>query len=63
MCEDCEQAAEAVVANKPKCRCAKCRVAGNVLAVERPSRAIEQGLGPWCVACHHFILTMNKKPE
>ncbi len=48
---------EAVVADKPKCKCKACNAGGSVLAVNRPAASAERGLAPWCVACHHFILT------
>lgn len=58
MCEDCEQAMEAVIANKPKCPCSKCRTGGSVLAVEGPPGSVP-GLHPWCVSCHHFIVVTH----
>ncbi len=46
----------AVVQNKPGCGCSMCKVAGNVLAIDRPAGSIQRGLSPWCLACQHFIL-------
>jgi starvation-inducible outer membrane lipoprotein len=57
MCEDCEQSMEAVLQEKPKCACKDCRTGGHVLAVNRPAGSATRDLAPWCVACHHFILT------
>lgn len=53
----------AVVENKPPCKCSSCRTGGHVLAVERPAGAAERGLAPWCVSCHHFILTGHARNE
>ena len=57
MCVDCERSMEAVVRNAKKCTCTRCRAGGFVLAVNRPVGSTTQGLSPWCVNCHHFILT------
>ena len=63
MCEDCERPFEAVLEDKPACACAHCRSAGFVLAVQRPAGSVQSGLSPWCVDCHHFILTGHLRPE
>lgn len=61
MCRDCERAMEVVVAGKPSCDCKGCMTAGHVLAVERGPGSTVQGLGPWCVSCHHFIMIEPQK--
>jgi hypothetical protein len=48
---------EAVVQGTAECKCRSCRTGGHVLAVERPAGSMQRGLSPWCVSCHHFILT------
>ena len=57
MCEDCERAFEEVLQNKPECDCKDCMLGGHVLAIEHPPGEGPHGLTPWCVGCHHFILT------
>ncbi len=57
MCGDCERPMEEVMQNKPGCVCQSCTTGGSVIAVESSPRSTHRGLAPWCVACHHFILT------
>lgn len=61
MCDDCERPFEDVVKDSSACTCAHCHGAGFVLAVERPAGSAETGLAPWCVGCHHFILTGHQR--
>jgi len=63
MCEDCERSFEAMEKGTKHCKCAHCHGAGFVLAVQRPAGSAETGLAPWCVGCHHFILTGRQRSE
>jgi hypothetical protein len=58
MCEDCERSMEAVLEDKGKCRCARCRAGGYVLPISRP---VGERVSPWCVACHHYLLTGRER--
>ncbi len=57
MCEDCEGAGPVAARDAKECACTNCNVGGSVVAINRPAGDVERGLAPWCVSCHHFILT------